>query len=331
MRANIPSLTSIVPLPARRRSFTEGTFVTGFPRSGTTFIGEALSKSWKVSYIHEPFSSVGIQGVDWGNLELDPHYLMPKDEKAASSINDVLKLRFRQPNNINPTEPILRRCLKLISGSRGPFYLVLAKLNRFSDHLLIKDPVGNKFAPHFQRNCGFGVVVVVKHPVSNWASYQRVGWPSYIHASLRSPEFAQFYDEEEIEYLSCSHSGLPAHIRFAIAWRLQYRFFISSITRGTKGQFVTIEEVSETPELIEAIARRLSIPWGVRNSRWLARNTRFEGKEDVIRNVVQDLQRDSSKIFSQRIASVDPAIRADIERITWPIGQTFYSESLFFT
>ena len=41
-------------------------FVTGMPRSGTTFVASVLSAGPSVAYVHEPFNArCGIAGVDW--------------------------------------------------------------------------------------------------------------------------------------------------------------------------------------------------------------------------------------------------------------------------
>lgn len=325
---SLKPLVSYLPLPPKSKAFGHGTFVTGHARSGTTFIGEAFSQSLRIAYTHEPFSSVGIDGVDWNKVRFDEESLSPLGTAVTEAIENLLRLKIEQPNNINPDEPLIRKLIKHVLGSRGPFHLALNKLNTFNNHLLIKDPVGLSFAPYFQRSYSFNVIVVVKHPVSNWESYARLGWPVFVPDILRTKAFTQFYDDQEKKLLAKASTELSTHERFALIWRLTYRFLLSAVERNDRAEFVTIESISNFPEQLESIANRLCIPWGKNNTRWLNSHTKVAGKAEASSAVLQDLRRDSSKIFQHRISSVPRKIRFEIEQIAQPIARVFYTDSL---
>ena len=321
---------SRLPLPPRQLPFIKGCFVTGFARSGTTFLGTALSRDRRCSYIHEPFSGSGIDSLPWDKFsELDPNSLEPTDPIALDAIERLRWLDFQQLSNLTDRGPVLRQIVKRILGSRGPFSLFCAKCYPFADFLLVKDPVGNAFAPYLAKRFGFSVVVIVKHPVSNFASYERIGWTAKISALHGHKSRTQFYDPEELEWANRDNCSLSREERFAVTWRLEHRFLWRALEGLKNCRFVTHEAVSRQPDSIAAMAKDLDIPWSGANNRWLARNTTAD-KIDANPDILQDLKRNSAGIFQKRMESVSPTVRRKIEDICWPVAQHFYDQTEYF-
>ncbi|MCY2974573.1 MAG: hypothetical protein NTW52_07885 [Planctomycetota bacterium] len=324
------SLLSFLPLPARTKPFENRVFVTGVARSGTTFLGWALSRDWRTAYIHEPFSNVGIEGVDWQHVELDPETLVPQDPSARAAIEKLLRLQVRQPNNINWNERFPLVAMKCILGSRGPFSLTMAKWNRNADYLIVKDPDAFCFASYLQKELGFKVIVTVRHPVAIWSSYKRIGWPGFIADRLRSAAFVKHYEDDDIALLESVNSSTPEHIQYAISWRLGYRYLHATLASNTSAKFITTEELSSDPDQIATIAKEMQIPWSVKSDEWVKQNTTASGRVHPPANQVQDLRRDSSKIFESSIKSITEQHRNEIQEITWPVASLFYSKTHFF-
>ena len=93
-------------------------FVTGAPRSGTTFAGMQLSRPLAVDYIHEPFNPVcGLPGV-----ETPYRYIGPGSASAERTCVDnwmaaIRDYNFSLKNNVPARDSLPRKLAKRVIGS----------------------------------------------------------------------------------------------------------------------------------------------------------------------------------------------------------------------
>ena len=208
--------------------------------------------------------------------------------------------------------------------------MAMAKWNPFADCLIIKDPDAIGFAPYLQKEHAFKTIVTVRHPVAIWSSYKRIGWPGFIADRLRSEAFLKYYDADEHKLLESNKENTPEHILYAISWRLNYRFLHATLSNTPTAKFLTNEQLSLQPDKIRSIANEMQIPWSARCDRWVKRNTTANGRVHPRANQIQDLRRESSKIFASSINAVPESQRNEIQEITWPVAKLFYTQSQFF-
>ncbi|OMP31794.1 sulfotransferase [Mangrovimonas sp. DI 80] len=137
-------------------------FITGMPRSGTTWLGKIFLSSGEFNEKSEPFNPVV---KNW-------HYKVTGwydyIENRSASLERALGLRtdlkwFWTEINYNSA-----------NGLR--YALGNVKLMLFSKRILLKDPIGFFNADFFYRNYEMLPVIIIKHPASIVCSAQRVGW-----------------------------------------------------------------------------------------------------------------------------------------------------------
>lgn len=113
-------------------------FISGMPRSGTTYIGDAISQSNRIGNIHEPFN------IDCGLDEVREKYpsdLFFRDNPELLTRIFDLDISFNK-KPLYPNDSFFQRAIRPIIGTRGQFYLRLAKLNKNKQSgILIKDPI----------------------------------------------------------------------------------------------------------------------------------------------------------------------------------------------
>lgn len=150
-------------------------FVTGAPRSGTTFAGLVLSLPLRVDYIHEPFNpDCGLPGIRRRFL-----YVRSGDAgepRYRAMVEAMMRYDFRLRTGLYPEDGAVKRLVKRVVGSRGPFYLRLAKVNLFRRAAVVKDPIGCLLLHYLAVQFGFRVLCLVRHPVAFVASHLRLGW-----------------------------------------------------------------------------------------------------------------------------------------------------------
>lgn len=150
-------------------------FVTGTPRSGTTFVGRVLSIPLEVDYLHEPFNP------DWGIPGIDRLYLYIRGENPATLhyrklVDRVFSYDFTLQTGSFKEGPLWRSWTKKIIGSRSAWSLRFAKLNPFHRTMILKDPIGCLLTGYLAQNFGVKPVVIIRHPVAVIASRMRLGW-----------------------------------------------------------------------------------------------------------------------------------------------------------
>lgn len=310
-------------------NITNWVFVTGAPRGGTTFVGKVLSLPLAVDYIHEPFNTgCGMEG-----MERRFRYVRPALDTAAmrryhERIAPLFSYDFDLKTPHYPDDSPFRRAAKAVVGSRGPFYLRLAKLNPFHKAAVIKDPTGSFLAAYLHEHFGVRPVIVVRHPVSLIASLYRVAWEPSLHWFQDQPALAEDHFADEPDFLNRTW---PRALEEAAAhWRIVYKVLLRQAEHHPAWPVVTHEALSQDPlGEFRKLYRRLDLPWSGGVARKISKLTGAGNSVQAENGRVQDLKRQSAGIFAYRRDSVPIEERRTIFEITKDVALQVYDRDTF--
>ena len=306
-------------------------YITGVPRSGTTFVGKVLSMPLEVDYLHEPFNpQCGIVGLDrWY-----PYVRPTIDTEEAQSFHAIVKSLFSYDFNfkryIPREDPLQRKLIKALVGSRGEFYLRLAKLNPFHRAAVIKDPIGNLLTEYLYHNFQVKPVIIVKHPVSFIASLKRVNW--WIQSSWMTenqPHLVEDYFSDELDFINREYDSLLEGS--AAYWRAAYKVLLEQASKYPDWQVITIEELSNDPlNVFQKLYSHLDLPWSDSIRRKIVQLTGSSNNStDAQGGKVQDFNRNSKDIFAMRRKSLSEKERQAVFDIVRDVALKVYPESSF--
>jgi hypothetical protein len=304
-------------------------YITGLPRSGTTFVGSVLSLPLEVDYIHEPFNPhCGLPGIEksyrYIRPTLDTRLMQEYDALTAPIFTYDFTLKSHNPVG----DPLRRRLLKKIFGSRGPFYLRLAKINPFHKTAIIKDPTSPLVTEYLYKNFNVKPLIIIKHPTSFVASIKRLGW---------DPNVMKLNDQPEL--IEDFFSGMPKlfdHVdddpitSLAIFWKVIYKVLLEQASKYPSWQILTHEELSSNPcQVFNELYQKFELPWSNRIETKILKMTGNNNSTEVRDGVVQDFNRNSAEIFNLRRSSLSLEERKKIFSIVEDVALKIYSYESF--
>ncbi len=305
-------------------------FVTGEIRGGTTFVGKILSLPLEVDYIHEPFNiRCGMPGMTKRWRYVRPSLDTPEMQEIHEAASRIFSYNFSLRNSPFKNEAVHRRIIKHLVGTRGPYYLRLAKMNPFHRHAVIKDPTGTLLAEYLHVHFGVKPVIVIRHPASFIASLRRANW---------WPDIRKIIDDQPelvADHLNGSldkwfNQDSDALQNAAAHWRLLTQVVVNQAKKYDGWELVKLEDLSNNPvEEFQALFGRLDLPWSDTVKKKILKTTQVKGKAEVKNNLVQDFKRDSAKIFELRRNSLSVEERRKIFDIVKDVALEFYSEESF--
>ncbi|MEM6473767.1 MAG: hypothetical protein AAF802_29680 [Planctomycetota bacterium] len=220
-----------------------------------------------------------------------------------------------------------RRFAKRMVGSRGLWNLRLARFKPNANHAIVKDPVGWYFAKYLHDEFEAEIVIIVKHPISLFASYRRLDWHHTFHRVLRQPHVMNLLPPDIASRLSCSHDFVDA---IALHWLVIYTSLRNMLGEHSRVTVRTIESLSNDPlNQYQSFCETLSIPWTKGRERLVQRRCLSGGAAEAKKTRLQDLTRRSAEIFEHRVRSVSAEDRKRIHQLTWPIAKEYYNEDSF--
>lgn len=305
-------------------------FVTGEIRGGTTFVGKILSLPLEVDYIHEPFNiRCGMPGMTKRWRYVKPSLDTPEMQEIHEAASRIFSYNFHLRNSPFKNEAIHRKIIKQLVGTRGPYYLRLAKMNPFHKHAVIKDPTGTLLTEYLHVHFGVKPVVVIRHPASFIASLRRANWwPDTQKVLDQQPLLVQDHFNGDISPWFNEHSDELQNA--AAHWRLLTQVVVNQAKQYSDWHLVTLESLSENPVVqFKELYGKLGLPWSANIEKKILNTTQVKGKAEVKNNLVQDFKRDSAKIFELRKNSLTKEERRKIFDIVKDVALDFYSEESF--
>lgn len=297
--------------------------VTGSHRSGTTWVGEMLSRSGEVVSVHEPFNPD--LPASW--LEQPPdrwyHYVGPDgDARLADDLRRVCALR-------PAVGAMLRRSRSPRTAARIAAELARATEGRLRGRrALLKDPIAFFAAEWIDAELDADVLVLVRHPAAFAGSLQRLGW-SFDFTNLTSqPELldgpaAPFADELRAAV------DEPGDIidQAVLLWRLIATVTADYGVRHLDWQVRRYEDLAADPTgQVPELARSLGLSWSEAATAAVRELTSSELGASVADGDKGGVARDSrAAMWTWR----DRLDAADIERIrrgTADVSGRFYGD-----
>ena len=311
------------------KNITNWIFVTGVIRSGTTFVGTILSLPREVDYIHEPFNpQCGLPCINswYPYLRNEPD--TEEMQRYHNDIQSIFSYDFTLRNKIPKEDPWLKRNLKRIVGSRGPFYLRIAKVNPFHKSAIIKDPIGNLLSEYLYTNFGVKPVIIIKHPLSFIASVKKVNWYPNPHEIGDRPEIIADYFNEEPDFFN---KKWPDDLLSAAAhWRVAYKVMLTQANKYPDWQVITHEELSQKPVTIfRNLYDKLELPWSNKIEQKIIKLTKTNTSTQARKGRVQDFYRNSANIFKNRRDSLTKEERRAVFEIVEDIALKVYTKESF--
>lgn len=305
-------------------------YVTGAPRSGTTFAGTVLSAPLAVDYLHEPFNpQCGLPDIVRRFQYLDP--AVPAPEPLGDAIRRLFTydVRFRTGYFRNDTPA--RRWVKRFIGSRGVVYLRLARLNPFHRAAVIKDPIGCLMTEYLAVRHGVRPVVLIRHPVAFVASVLRLHWSADFELSTlplaEQPGLVAAYFPDDEAFLRAERaSDLEAA---AALWRALNRVLLAQCARHPDWILLRHEDLSADPvPTFRELYDRLDLPWSSRIEALVKKKTGAGNRAEAGRHV-QDFNRNSAEIFALRRQMLSPEERRRVLDLTGDVALAHYPEETF--
>lgn len=305
-------------------------FVSGAIRSGTTFTGRVLSLPLEVDYIHEPYNQLRFQS---GESDIRPYMRLAMDTERMRSYHEFSKRLFKYdidlPNYVPKSDPFLKQISKRFIGSRGPFYLTLAKLNIFHRAAVIKDPTALFLTEYLYKYFHVKPVILIKHPISFVVSVvKRKKWLKSPSELSHQSDLIKDYFSDEPGYFD---KNWDSPIKSASAyWRILYKVLLSQSSNYPDWHIVKHEEMSQDPvSFFNHLYNSLDLNWSDSIEKKVISMTKGAGKNQVTSGKVHSLRRDSSKIFQASIDSLSKDERREIFDVVQDVALKVYPRSSF--
>ena len=293
-------------------------------------MGKVLSLPREVDYIHEPFNlRCGMPGMKRRYLYVRPTLDTEEMQAFHEKAKKIFTYDFQLQSSYHRRDSMSRKLVKKIIGTRGPFYLRLAKLNPFHTTALIKDPTAPYTAEYLYKHFNVLPVIVIRHPASFIASLQRINWWPKATDVITQPALWEDFLQDEAAFWEQDFSDQIDNA--AAHWRLHFKILLEQARRYPDWKVVKLEDLSKDPmRSFREVYHDLDIPWSKSVEQKIAKMTQNKGKAEVSSaNRVQDFNRDSAKIFELRRNSLEKDIRRRIFDICHDVALEFYDEASF--
>lgn len=290
-------------------------FVTGCPRSGTTYVGRMLARPLSVDYLHEPFNP------DCGLPEITERYLYLKrgvvDEQGYRlAFQRFFDYKARLKTGIYPNDRLLVRVLKQIGGSRSGWSLRFARWNRFHNTAIVKDPIGCLLVEYLAKEFGFLPIVIVRHPVAVVSSLLRQPWSLKDHYRelCNSKGLKDTLFKSRPDLLNGAGDSLVEVA--ARLWSALNFAIIEQARLAPETTFYTYEEIVLDPlTLFEQMYLRAGLPWGVAVKSQILLASRRTPTSSI-------KESGNASVCFEVLSKAD---RATVFNITFPIAERWYS------
>ncbi|WP_319423434.1 sulfotransferase [Pleurocapsa sp. FMAR1] len=304
-------------------------FVSGAVRSGTTFTGRVLSLPLEVDYIHEPYNQTHLT---YKNTAAHPYVRPSINTKDMQEYHEFTKRLFSYnitlPNYIPENDPLFKQVAKRIFGSRGPFYLRLAKANIFQKAAIIKDPLAFFLTEYLYTHFHVKPVILVKHPISFVASIKRKNWFRAPPRFINKQDLVEDFFAEEPNFLDREWKS-PIETSAAY-WRVVHKVLYSQNKNYPDWHIIKHEDMSQKPIVVfKKLYRSLELPWSNSIERKIIEMTGVKDSKKVTSGKVHSLRRNSSEIFKASIESLSIEERKAVFEIVQDVASPIYSRESF--
>jgi hypothetical protein len=252
--------------------------ICGLARSGTTYVGRALSRARGVHLIHEPLNKdFGVRGVPWwyvcaGATDQDG------STTAKKLIRDIVDLKAEWIRSSPPEYPLLTRLSKRAYGGRSGLAwagLRLYKLLGLSmPTVCFKDPFATFAIGYMIACCDARAVCLTKHPAALYFSHKRRGRREHIEDLFSQRKLLGRY-AEDISPGTWETAMRHSPAGTALLWKIMARAITSQAEGFAALSVVRHEDLCVDPvKTIKGICTHLGIPFGRRAEKYILGTSR---------------------------------------------------------
>lgn len=260
--------------------------ICGLARSGTTYVGRALSRARGVHFVNEPLNKdFGVKGVPrWYPFAAGTD--RENDTDTIKLIRDIIDLRVGWTHSSPPEYPLLTRLSKRVYGGSSGLAWSALRLTGFfglsSRILCLKDPFATFAIGHMIESHGAKAVCLTRHPCALYHSQKRLGQASHIDDLFAQHRLRRQYagDIPDSTWESAMRHS-PAGV--ALLWKIMARAITAQAEGLAHLAIVRHEDLCVEPiKTIKGICDHFGIAWGRRVEKFVSETTegnRVYGKD----------------------------------------------------
>lgn len=216
--------------------------VSGAHRSGSTWVGQVLSKAPNYAYLHEPFNPI-YTSVKGAEIDLWYQYLNENSGNAYKQfVERLLKWDYQARYRIANVRswPQLRSLIK--------YSLICAKARNQGQSMILKDPIALFSAPWLYSEFGVQPLILVRHPAAFAYSLIRKDWYFPFADLLKQPELMQReLSDFQTDIEKASEHPIDLIDQAVLVWRIFYHYIKNLKERFPQWQYVRHEDLSTDP------------------------------------------------------------------------------------
>ena len=250
--------------------------VTGFPRSGTTFVGRAIASTPGVHYVHEPFNE------EWPavgtSFRVHPFWRpdedCEKDMGHLGRLDSVFGFRPSVPTfsrgDWSRPRFALKRAVRSMVPPLGPLY---------KKHLVFKDPLAICAADILAKRYRMRTIVMFRDPLGVVASIRRYGWRINPDHITHQPQLRREVGEDMVDTMEAIAAG-DSETReaelIAQTWLISSKLLENRLSPGNDVIYIRHADLIRDPDhVIEKVVDWLALDEGHRaRKRFLDRHCR---------------------------------------------------------
>ncbi len=207
-------------------------FISGLPRSGTTYVGTILDQDPSIVMFNEPLNDeFGLRRV----THKYPYVSGGADLASSSSaewLDAVLNLRGGWRRfAFSPDRSRSSHAAKIMLGSRVSWRWRLSRLQRLTTHagprVCIKDPFATFALDHLARQSSIRSVCMVRHPAAYYLSFRTQRWRIGMHQLANEDALRLAYGEgiDDRTWKAAAHDQL---VYCGLLWKMMARAITDS-------------------------------------------------------------------------------------------------------
>lgn len=276
--------------------------ITGTHRSGTTWVGNILSKNPAYELIYEPFNLHNKPGRHWISFEKWFTFVCKEnEEKYRKGLENTFSFRYSPWLKLSdmPNWNGLKQCYFEAKAYK--------KFRKEKKVPLVKDPIAFFSAPYLAETFNMNVLVLIRHPAAFVSSLKRMGWGFNGLDLLSQPLLMQkvlMNFQEELENLT--NESLNDIDQMCCLWNIFHTVILEYQNKYPDWIFVRHEDLSLEPEkAFQKLCEKLDIDFNPEMKAYI-KQLNDTKKGDVEGQKLHQLKRNSQhniKIWKERLTA----------------------------
>ncbi|HBL10845.1 MAG TPA: hypothetical protein DD379_05465 [Cyanobacteria bacterium UBA11162] len=266
--------------------------ITGFHRSGTTWVGKMLAASPSVRFVAEPFNLNHSQCLCGHQFKYWFQYISSENESHFyTHLKHTLDLSYNFAGELRTVRTAKDASNLLVGSSK---FLLRRFLNI---RPLIKDPIALFSAEWLATKFNLDVVVLIRHPAAFAGSLKRLNWKFPFSHFLEQPllmrDVLQPFAGEIKHYTQRDYDIIDQAI---LLWKIFYHVIFSYKNNHDNWIFVRHEDISINPlKYYQTLCNQLQLEFTPKMIQSIKEHSYSEDISQVIDQEIHRLKRDSQQ------------------------------------